>query len=70
MGTRMLESGTISNRFYQADELGLCPECGATMNEVDRATEAEWIYIWLECSKSVCDGRWLQKRPDNGVGGV
>jgi hypothetical protein len=32
----MIERNTTGIRFNQADEAGLCPECEAAMNEVDR----------------------------------
>jgi hypothetical protein len=62
MDALMIETDTLCNKFQQADELSLCPECGAVMDEVDRLTEGECVYIWLECSKSACDGQWLQKK--------
>lgn len=63
----MLKTDAKCDKFQQADELGLCPECGATMNEVDRLTEGECVYIWLECSKSSCNGQWLQKKSNNSL---
>lgn len=45
--------GTLSQQF--------CPECGAPMSEVDRVNEKGGIYIWYECSKSNCNGSWLEK---------
>jgi hypothetical protein len=33
------------------------------MNVVDKLVEGGFMYIWLECSKSICDGQWLQKKP-------
>ena len=65
MDAIILETNSVCNKFHQADELGLCPECGAVMNEVDRLTEGGCIYIWFVCSKSVCDGQWLQKKSNN-----
>jgi hypothetical protein len=32
----MTQTDTISNKFNRAEELGLCPECGAVMNEMER----------------------------------
>lgn len=59
MDVVMIKTNTIRNKFHKAVELGLCPECGAVMNEVDRLVKRECIYIWLECDKSACDGQWL-----------
>ncbi len=39
-----------------------CPECGAKMTEVDRASENGFIFIWYECSQAGCGGQWLEKR--------
>lgn len=47
----------------QTDEYILCPECGAIMNKVDQVKESRCIYTWFECSKTDCDGQWLQKYP-------
>lgn len=70
MDTTIVEADTINSKFYQADELGLCPKCGAIMNEADRLSEGECIYIWLECSKNACDGQWLQRKSNNNFLGV
>lgn len=70
MDVAMIETDTMSSKFYCADELGFCPKCGAVMNEVDLLTEGECIYIWLKCSKSDCDGQWLQKKPNPRFFGV
>jgi hypothetical protein len=70
MDVTMFEKDAISNKFRQADECGLCPECGAVMNEVDRLKEGLYTFIWLECSKSDCNGQWLQKKPNSCFLGV
>jgi len=70
MDVTMVETDTISSRFYLADDLGLCPVCGAVMNEVDRLTDSLYTFIWLKCSKSDCDGQWLQKKPNSRLYGV
>jgi len=70
MDAAMIEMDVINNKFNQAEELGLCPECGAVMNEVDWLDEGKYTFIWLECSKSDCDGQWLQKRPNSRFVGV
>ena len=63
MDAVMVETAIISAKFDCADELGLCPECGAVMSEIDRLNESAYTYIWLKCSKSGCDGQWLQRKP-------
>ncbi len=70
MDAVLTETDAISSKFYRADELGLCPECGEVMNETDRLKEGRYIFIWLKCIKSDCDGQWLQKKPNNHVVGV
>ena len=72
MGTATIQknTSTADNKFAQADECGFCPECGAVMNEADRLIEQGWIYIWLECSKSACDGKWLRRDLYSDVEGV
>jgi ribosomal protein S27AE len=65
MDAVMIETNTVCYKFHKVDNLGLCPECGAVMNEVDRLIEGKCTYIWLECSKSDCDGQWLQKKYNN-----
>lgn len=70
MDGAMIETDTISSKFCRTDEFGLCPECGAVMNEVDRLKEGLYTFIWLECSKSNCDGQWLQKKPNSRFVGV
>ncbi len=70
MDTTIVETDTIHSKFDQADELGLCPMCGAVMNEMDRLQEGLYTFIWLECSKSDCDGQWLQRKSNNNFLGV
>ena len=65
MDAVMIEMNTVSNKFRKADVLGLCPECGAEMKEIDRLIEGKRTYIWFECSRSDCDGQWLQKKYNN-----
>lgn len=70
MDTAIVEANTIHSKFDQADELGLCPKCGAVMNELDRLQEGLYTFIWLECSKSGCDGQWLQRKSNSNFSGV
>jgi hypothetical protein len=55
------EVDVLSERFRLADEKGLCPECGAPMNETDRLNENGSIFVWLRCDRDGCDGSWLGK---------
>ena len=70
MDAAILETKEVNKRFRQAEELGMCPECGAVMNEVDHIDEGLYTFIWFECSKSDCNGQWLQKKPNSRFVGV
>jgi hypothetical protein len=37
-----------------------CPQCGGLMKEAERHKEGSITYVWFECVKADCDGRWLQ----------
>lgn len=43
-------------------ETYFCPDCGAMMSEVERATENGTVYTWYECPRIDCDGQWLQRK--------
>jgi hypothetical protein len=62
MDVTTTERESISSKFYLADELHICPECGAVMNELDRLMDGPYTFVWFKCSKSNCDGQWLQKK--------
>jgi hypothetical protein len=62
MVTATIHAGPLNTRFNLADECGLCPECGATMKEIDRLKENSWTFIWLVCTRADCDGQWLQRK--------
>jgi hypothetical protein len=70
MDAAMIESDPLLSRFHNADEHGMCPECGAAMNENERLTEGPFTYIWLSCSRSDCDGQWMQKRLSSSFAGI
>jgi hypothetical protein len=70
MDAATIESKPLISRFHNADDLGLCPECGAVMEEKDRLREGPFTYIWLACSKIDCDGQWMQKKPNRSLVGV
>jgi hypothetical protein len=38
-----------------------CPICGNEMKELLRAEESKSVFIWFECSKADCPGRWLKQ---------
>jgi hypothetical protein len=56
------EMSLLSNRYQLADEKGLCPECGAQMDEISRLNEGDSAFLWLQCDKDGCGGQWLQKK--------
>ena len=70
MGETMIEMETLGTKLRNAGELSLCPECGAVMDEVDRAVEGQYVYIWLECPRDDCDGSWLRKKFNHPLVGV
>ena len=47
--------------FPQSLNKEFCPKCSASMTEVDRRRENGAWFVWYECSRSSCDGQWLQK---------
>ena len=53
----------FSPKFLHALDEHFCPECSAQMTEVDRRNENQALYVWYECSRTSCDGQWLQKMP-------
>jgi hypothetical protein len=57
-----INTDTIADKFSRAEELGLCPECGAVMSEMERLPADSYTFIWYKCSRSDCDGQWLQKK--------
>lgn len=38
-----------------------CPLCGSRMQEMLRAQEATSVFVWYECTKVDCPGRWLKQ---------
>ena len=38
----------------------LCRECGAHMTEEFRTSQGGVVYVWLECSRKACGGKFLQ----------
>jgi hypothetical protein len=62
MEKNMTLTDTISNKFNRAEELGLCPECGAVMNEMERLRADLYTFIWFKCSKNGCEGQWLKRK--------
>ena len=56
------EMSLSSKRFQLSEDKGLCPDCGAQMDEISRLNEGNIAYIWLQCVQEGCCGRWLQKK--------
>ena len=65
MDATATQQESISSKFYLTDELNICPECGGVMDESDRLRDGSYTFIWYKCSKSDCDGQWLQKKPNS-----
>ncbi len=63
----MMETEAISARKELIKEKSgrVCPDCGGSMNEVDRVHEEGFAYIWYECAEIGCDGQWLEKKAVN-----
>ena len=57
----MRDSNSFSGESRSAENKRPCPECGGPMKEVDRRSENETLYVWLDCNQNNCDGQWLQK---------
>ena len=57
----MIHSDTVLGGFRETGRCRACPECGASMNEVDRRNEKDTMFVWYDCSRSDCDGQWLAK---------
>jgi hypothetical protein len=53
----------FSTKFQQVQIERFCPECNSQMIEVDRLNQNQALFVWYECSRSNCDGQWLQKCP-------
>jgi hypothetical protein len=39
-----------------------CPECGATMVELDRLSEDGAVFIWYACAREECTGQSMSKK--------
>ena len=51
----------VKEHFFDISERHFCPDCHATMSEVDQVTENGVCFVWYECPRDDCDGQWLQK---------
>jgi predicted RNA-binding Zn-ribbon protein involved in translation (DUF1610 family) len=65
MITRSLNG--FQTKFRQALNSQFCPECGAQMTEVDRCRENGAFFVWYDCSRTDCDGQWLQKTSSSAL---
>ena len=61
-------SNRLPAKFQQARNEKFCPECGARMVEVDHRGEEGVLFVWYECSRNDCDGKWLQKISEESQG--
>jgi len=52
----------------EIEEEQFCPECGATMVELDRVTEDGAVFIWYTCTREDCTGQWLSRRASRMCG--
>jgi len=57
----------LLSKALRAERQKLCPECGARMDESDRACENGTIFVWYRCGKNNCSGQWLQKTPQRSA---
>ena len=55
------ESNDLILRFQLAQNNHSCPECGARMDEIDRASENGVSFIWYQCTRKDCNGQGLSK---------
>jgi hypothetical protein len=51
-----------TGNIYDPPKRPLCPDCRAVMSEADRVTEHGLVFVWYECTRSGCDGQWLEKK--------
>jgi rubredoxin len=61
---RSREKLMTERKFKACAHDRVCPECGFRMKKVDSAREAKFTFVWFECSRSQCDGQWLEKLPN------
>jgi hypothetical protein len=50
-----------SEKAESAKTSEACPLCGNRMQEMLRAQEATSVFVWYECTKVNCTGRWLKQ---------
>ena len=62
------KTSDILRRFKRTANRRFCPECSSLMTLVDWRKENGILFAWYGCSRSGCDGQWLEKtcsdRPD------
>jgi hypothetical protein len=60
-----IEAITARKELLKGKIARMCPDCGGSMNEVDRVNEDGFTYIWYECAEVGCDGQWLERKAIN-----
>ncbi len=56
-----VNSRTVIPQRMPMVETYRCPDCGTMMSEVERVIENNIVYVWYECTRTDCDGQWLQR---------
>ena len=66
---KMVEGTTklLSSGYSEASKKHLCPQCGSSMAEVERINENGFSFVWYECTRTNCNGQWLEKRAINAA---
>ena len=57
-----IETITVQSELHKEKSRHICPDCGGSMNEIDKINEDGFTYIWYECAEIGCDGQWLERK--------